>query len=703
MNSINLLNSRVATAFYGRFNFINNAQEAVIEPLVNGRNIVLCSGTGSGKTEAVMAPIVSRYWEEALEYDELFIIYICPTKALVNDLEKRLELPLSYLGLRIGIRHGDRDDLKNNKIPHVLLTTPESFDVLLFKKETRILTVKAIILDEVHILYNNQRGLQLSILLNRLQILVQRKIQWAALSATIGNMSFIRDFIIGSNSQADFFSYPSERRIDCYITHIKNLYIFQQLIEKLIDNSKLLIFTDTRKECERLASFLNGSDFLSYRLFVHYSSLSRGIRVETEKKFADSSSAVCIATSTLELGIDIGDIDAIIIWGIPNNIESFMQRIGRGNRRSQKINVICLVPDTSETVFLDLIKFYILTECAINGNLSQENPYKLYGSVVQQSLSIIAANEGRFVKSEELMTAHSHLPYINKFIMDSILAELCDKEFILKHNFKYSYAAYEKLFQIKDLRLIYGNFPLGTKMVRLMSGKKDLGEVPEINLVSIKQGSIVRFQGKYWCVKKVSTDLISLEPTSNKKNSIDFIYPSSKKRVDSYIINQVWFALHNDINYKEYYDSNLYTYIISRQKLIRDNIPLLSIPYIRYNDKIKYYTFGSMIVNRAIALFMDCTEFEADDISLTLSSPLSWNTIPENPMEYQIIFSKLFDNLEQQTIFQMQLPLELQLDEYLQYWLNNKTIEEILKRLKISIPLEINLDLVKKIDFYSLS
>ena len=124
MNSINLLNSRVATAFYGRFNFINNAQEAVIEPLVNGRNIVLCSGTGSGKTEAVMAPIVSRYWEEALEYDELFIIYICPTKALVNDLEKRLELPLSYLGLRIGIRHGDRDDLKNNKIPHVLLTTP---------------------------------------------------------------------------------------------------------------------------------------------------------------------------------------------------------------------------------------------------------------------------------------------------------------------------------------------------------------------------------------------------------------------------------------------------------------------------------------------------------------------------------------------------------------------------------------------------
>ena len=207
--------------------------------------------------------------------------------------------------------------------------------------------------------------------------------------------------------------------------------------------------------------------------------LYRGIRVETEK-FVDSSSAVC-ATSTLELGIDIGDIDAIIIWGIPNNIESFMQRIGRGNRRSQKINVICLVPDTSETVFLDLIKFYILTECAINGNLSQENPYKLYGSVVQQSLSIIAANEGRFVKSEELMTAHSHLPYINKFIMDSILAELCDKEFILKHNFKYSYAAYEKLFQIKDLRLIYGNFPLGTKMVRLMSGKKDLGEVPEIN------------------------------------------------------------------------------------------------------------------------------------------------------------------------------------------------------------------------------
>jgi len=132
---VHLLDPRVATAFYGRFEALREAQQAAIEPILAGRNVILSSGTGSGKTEAVTAPLMSRLWREAARTDALVLLYIAPTKALVNDLEKRLYQPLYALGLRVGVRHGDRDDLASGQRVHVLVTTPESLDVMLFRKD----------------------------------------------------------------------------------------------------------------------------------------------------------------------------------------------------------------------------------------------------------------------------------------------------------------------------------------------------------------------------------------------------------------------------------------------------------------------------------------------------------------------------------------------------------------------------------------
>jgi ATP-dependent Lhr-like helicase len=167
MSSVTLLNRRVASAFYGNFPALRPAQEAAIEPIITGQNIVLSSGTGSGKTEAVVAPLINKYWKQAVQVNGPTLLYIAPTKALVNDLEKRLLLPLNSLGLRVGVRHGDRDDLASGYHPHVLITTPESLEVLLFRKDVNLNSIQAVVIDEVHLLYNTQRGLQLSILLHR--------------------------------------------------------------------------------------------------------------------------------------------------------------------------------------------------------------------------------------------------------------------------------------------------------------------------------------------------------------------------------------------------------------------------------------------------------------------------------------------------------------------------------------------------------
>jgi ATP-dependent helicase Lhr and Lhr-like helicase len=147
-----------------------------------------------------MAPLVSRYWEAAAQSGALFLIYIAPTKALVNDLEKRLSPPVHSMGLRAGVRHGDRDDLAAGTKP-VLITTPESLDVLVFRKDPALATVRAIVIDEVHLLYNTQRGLQLSTLIKRLEQLSSLRLQWTALSATIGRSSDVRDFLFGATTE----------------------------------------------------------------------------------------------------------------------------------------------------------------------------------------------------------------------------------------------------------------------------------------------------------------------------------------------------------------------------------------------------------------------------------------------------------------------------------------------------------------------
>lgn len=173
------LDPQVAAAFYGTFSGLRPVQVAAIEPLLNGRNVVLSSGTGSGKTEAVIAPLLSCFWLDALRDEQTVMLYIAPTKALINDLAKRIEAALQSLSLRVGIRHGDQNDLNVIAKPHVLITTPESLNVMLRRKELVLTQIRCVVIDEIHQLFNTQRGLHLAILLWRLKKFAGRPIQWA--------------------------------------------------------------------------------------------------------------------------------------------------------------------------------------------------------------------------------------------------------------------------------------------------------------------------------------------------------------------------------------------------------------------------------------------------------------------------------------------------------------------------------------------
>jgi ATP-dependent Lhr-like helicase len=604
MSEIEMLERTVASAFHGRFTTLRPAQEAAIEPLVSGKNVVLSSGTGSGKTEAVLAPLLSRYWRQAVKAEALTLLYIAPTKALVNDLEKRLYPPLDRIGLRVGIRHGDRDDLISGQAPHVLITTPESLEVLLFRKDNALRTVQAVIIDEVHLLYNTQRGLQLSILLQRLKQSLERDLQWAALSATVGRLQDVRDFLFGSTENATFLEFPAHRAIDAHVRDITDETSFLKLICRLTEKSstKLLIFANSRRECEKLVAILQQEERLRPFVFTHYSSLSSEVRLETEQKFLAAKTAICVATSTLELGIDIGDIDAVILWGVPGGVESFLQRIGRSNRRQNKTNVICLVPDDSQNILIDALRFLALIDAAKKGELPIRSPYELFGAVGQQCLSVIASNNGRFTRIADLCKLFEHRDYLERDIIENILAELGNNNYLQRHGFKNQYGAGETLYRLVDYRMIYGNFGAGSRTLELRYNSKVLGEVPTDNLLRLRQGDLVRFAGQLWRVRKLSIECLLVEPTQEKGNAIDFNYSGKGIGSDTFTCNRMWQIIHSKDLPFNILSSQLTESIGQIINKLRQICNFQQIPYNRSLKGICYFTFAGYLVNKAIAI-----------------------------------------------------------------------------------------------------
>lgn len=683
MSSLSLLESCVAAAFYGQFPEVREAQQATIEPLLSGHNVILTSRTGSGKTEAVLAPLVNKYWRRAVSTNSLFLLYISPTKALVNDLEKRLHPPLAKLGLRVRVRHGDRDDLVAGPVPHVLITTPESLDVLLFRREPSIKSVRAVVIDEVHLLYNTQRGLQTSILLRRLRKILPNNLQWVALSATVSNLSYVRDFLIDDIEDAVLLAFSADRQIDGHIRHIKSKGDFVAIVRRLTEgrSTKLLVFANSRRDCEKLTGAMQEDESFRHNIFAHYSSLSTEIRVDTERKFSSLKTAICAATSTLELGIDIGDIDAVMLWGVPGGVDSFLQRIGRGNRRSNKTNVICLVPDNSPAVVIDALRFAALLDAASKGELPDRKPYDLFGSVGQQCLSAIASNGGRFTKITDLYDLVKHKPYLSRDTVEAILAELSSNGFLRRHGYKNRYGADDKLHKLVDMKLIYGNFGIGSQKVSLFHGAKCLGEVPAMNLLRIQGIACVRFAGKCWQLKKVSREGIHLQPSRTIANAIDFSYGGSGVALESNNIDRVWRLIHSDELALELFAKELRKKLRRFRDKVRRTCSENQIPYSRSSEGIRYFTFAGYLINRAIGLYSRKPDFKADDLSLLVPSPIDWDSIGIRPSDYEDFFHLLFEASTGQSIYQKQLPLDLQEREYLQPWLKDETIGHILARL----------------------
>ncbi len=424
-------------ALFARFGRFTEIQSQAIEPLLAGQNCVLVSATASGKTEAALAPLVELLKQNKKASNKLSILYLVPTRALARDLARRLAQPLEKLAVRMQIKTGDEPALNSSRPPELLLTTPESFDSLLTTMPRIFKDVRAVVIDELHIFDNTPRGDQLRILLNRLRRLkhyafergdaISESVQFCALSATISDPAAVaaRYFI---NPQV--IQVAGQRAIDAELIQMDGAETLIDLFASLKqrDCKKVLAFCTSRAECEQWAYHLRTGSPFGDRVYVHHASLATAVRRSVEDNFAHAEAALCFATSTLELGIDIGDVDLVVLIGAPGNTSAFLQRIGRGNRRTARTRVVCCARHPLERAL-----FRVFLATAESGRELISQPYFFRPSVIVQQLCsyIKQTRLGEIVPESvfELFATPTGAPLISRSSYEQIIEHLTLKQY----------------------------------------------------------------------------------------------------------------------------------------------------------------------------------------------------------------------------------------------------------------------------------
>ena len=347
-------------AFFARYGNFTRVQLEAIPSILAGRNMLMMAATASGKTEAAMAPLLEQHvlGAQRREWTNLRILYICPTRALVRDLYERLSVPLESLRVSLKMKSGDTGKISTHRPPTVLITTPESTDSLLTRVPRLFASLRALVIDEIHLFDHSVRGDHLRCLINRIERIRQYRqqqlgysfapLQRIALSATVPDPEGIMERYLANN-------YPKMVQVAGRRTIVADLLLMESL-EDMVEAlglraaRKTLIFCNARNEVEQVAAYLRQHLPYEAAILVHYSNLDPIMRREIEKHFTEATIAICVSSSTLELGVDIGNINDVVLLGPPPSLSSFLQRIGRGARRRQTTPVLCIYRTPLEEV-----------------------------------------------------------------------------------------------------------------------------------------------------------------------------------------------------------------------------------------------------------------------------------------------------------------------------------------------------------------
>jgi ATP-dependent Lhr-like helicase len=456
----------VATWFDATFPAATEAQLRAW-PLIQARRPTLVAApTGSGKTLtaflAAIDELVSDSVEQALP-DATQVLYISPLKALSNDIRLNLEAPLAGIdrelkalglaphGIRTAVRTGDTTTAERTamrkRAPHILVTTPESFYVLLGSDSGRAMlaTVRTVIVDEIHAVAGSKRGSHLSLSLERLDALCGRPPVRVGLSATQKPLSVVAQFLVGTDGDCAVVDVGHARPrdlglelppvpLDAVMPNEVWERVYDRMAELVVLHRTTLIFVNTRRMAERVARHL-GERLGPEHVAAHHGSLAKEYRLAAEQRLKAGDLQVLIATASLELGIDIGDVDLVCQIGSPRNIAAFLQRVGRSGHHVGGMPKGRLFPTSRD----DLVECAALLDCVRRGELDALRiPIAPLDVLAQQIVAEVASTEWREDDLYTLARGATPFAQLGREQFDAVLKMLADG-YTTRHGVRGSY------------------------------------------------------------------------------------------------------------------------------------------------------------------------------------------------------------------------------------------------------------------------
>lgn len=406
-------------------------QLAAIAPIHAGRDCLLLAPTAGGKTEAAVLPILSRMLTES--WPATSVLYVCPIKALLNNLEPRLTHYAGLVGRRVAVWHGDvaqsRKRHSLREAPDILLTTPESLEAMLISvridRPAWFGKLRAVIVDELHAFAGDDRGWHLRALLHRLDRYLERPAQRIGLSATVSNPDELLAWLAPGGGGAVIGSASVSNDADVTIDHVGSIENAATVIARLHRGEKRLVFCDSRSRAEQLGSRLRDQ---GARTFISHASLSVAERRQAEAAFAEERDCVIVATSTLELGIDVGDLDRVIQIDAPASVSSFLQRMGRtGRRAGGRRN--CLFLATNDDAFLLALG---VTQKWSEGWVEAAVPPAEPWHIVAQQALVLSLERGELPTEELIGLLQGAFPELARADIAVLVEHLVEQDFLAR-------------------------------------------------------------------------------------------------------------------------------------------------------------------------------------------------------------------------------------------------------------------------------
>ncbi|MGC8662296.1 MAG: DEAD/DEAH box helicase [Candidatus Micrarchaeia archaeon] len=519
--------------FLSKFKEFSKIQKLAIPEIEKGNNCIITAPTGTGKTEAAMLPVLEKLRESQAKTG-IEAIYITPLRSLNRDLLKRLEEICGRFDISIGIRHGDTSQkersLQTKSPPQLLITTPETLQIMLITKSFRkaLRNVRYVIVDELHELYYNKRGAQLSIALERLKE-IAGPFQRIGVSATVGDLEEAAKFLDKSNCKIIKSNESKENILEVELPK-KPVQNYKNLIEKfdldsesaarieeiasLIEkHKKSIIFVNTRQIAESLGSkLIYMSNYRNIgKVAIHHSSLDKEERTKVEDSFKKGLIKSIIATSSLELGIDIGDVDLVIQYGSPKQVTRLIQRVGRSGHGVEGSSHGRIIVGS----IIDALESGIIAKLAIEKKVERRSVEDCPADVVANQAAAMALEYGEIEKDRLYKIIAGAYPFrnITKEKLDLIL-DVLNNQRIIKING-------EKIIRgSRGLKYFFSNISvipdISRFFVKNAVTNKIISTLDEKFVASyIEEGIMFISKGLPWNVISIDENTIYVEPSTS--------------------------------------------------------------------------------------------------------------------------------------------------------------------------------------------